>query len=309
MTIFTKSLGCTKCDGHLGYGIVHMIRPEYEEYIAPHYNLLIDDDLHFVRRCSYSFDEFWIEKGWVTAGDSFYDEFWQTYLNETTGVPDWKLQLNPQETIQQGCALFDGNYTKSILNQPVCAICLDGYMDSKIVDVDGNMKFICMNDFCKQGQKKRSNVNGVSLCEDCQIANCTECYDYIMEKDLHSTYLQDLKFKDTQELCAKCQGGFKLSDDMKSCINMHAEDDDISEQFEEQEINIVLESFEMDIRDIDQSVIDGIQAKEQELKFSFIQQAMQYVNNLSVSYTSIKATIWITRGYHHFFQCSNLDLL
>ena len=82
--IFSKSLGCTKCDGLIGYGIAHMIRPEYEEFIPPHYTILIDDDLHFERRCSYSFDEFWIVKDHVTAGDSFFDEFWRTYLNEET---------------------------------------------------------------------------------------------------------------------------------------------------------------------------------------------------------------------------------
>jgi alpha-D-ribose 1-methylphosphonate 5-phosphate C-P lyase len=61
------------------------------------------------------------------------------------------LITNPEETEHRGCAMFDGNYTTSKEHKPVCAICFDGYMDSKIVDIDGNMKFICMNDFCMQG--------------------------------------------------------------------------------------------------------------------------------------------------------------
>ena len=29
------------------------------------------------------------------------------------------------------------------------------------------------------------------------------------------------------------------------------------------------------------------------------------MNNMSLSFKSVSATIWITRGNHHFFQCSN----
>lgn len=116
MTIFSKSIGCTACDGTVGFGIVHMIRPDYTEYVDPHYSLLIDDDSHFNRLCSYSFDDHWNTRSHLTAGDFFFDEFWKTTesineLNETK--VNWSLELNPSETVHKGCALFAGNYTTS----------------------------------------------------------------------------------------------------------------------------------------------------------------------------------------------------
>ena len=48
---------------------------------------------------------------------------------------------------------------------------------------------------------------------------------------------------------------------MSSCINMH--DDEVTgEEFEDQDLDLILESFEIDIRKVDQSIIDEIVANE-----------------------------------------------
>mgnify|MGYP006952977539 CR=1 FL=1 len=48
---------------------------------------------------------------------------------------------------------------------------------------------------------------------------------------------------------------------MSSCINMH-DDEETSEEFEDQDLDLILESFEIDIRKVDQSIIDEIVANE-----------------------------------------------
>ena len=40
-----------------------------------------------------------------------------------------------------------------------------------------------------------------------------------------------------------------------------------------------------------------------ELEFSFIQQALNKVNEKSQLYRKVKAIIWITKGDHFWFQC------
>jgi hypothetical protein len=117
-----------------------MIRPDYSIYVEPHYSLLIDDDSHFERLCSFSGDPKWSALDHLTAGDSYFDEFWRTFKNKgklnDLGEPtvDWALITNPSETLHKGCALFLGNYTLSVQDEPLCAICFDGFMDTKIVD-------------------------------------------------------------------------------------------------------------------------------------------------------------------------------
>jgi hypothetical protein len=82
-----------------------------------------------------------------------------------------------------------------------------------------------------------------------------------------------MKFKDTNELCAKCMGGYKLSDDFSECLSIHkfekwgeaSDSDDMK-----LEADLIIESFEMDVRLIDDTVIQKIKANEESEHFSFI---------------------------------------
>ena len=75
-------------------------------------------------------------------------------------------------------------------------------------------------------------------------------------------------------------------------------------------MELVVKEYSLSVNSIAQDKIDALLDYEgegeddlEEGKYFFIQQVLQLLNKKSQEYSEVRATVWISRGEHFFFQC------
>ena len=54
---------------------------------------------------------------------------------------------------------------------------------------------------------------------------------------------------------------------------------------------------------ITKAILDKVKENEKKGKIEFIQQALFRMNENSLNFESVNATVWLTKGNHFFFNC------
>lgn len=152
-------------------------------------------------------------------------------------------------------------------------MCIDDHSLLNFTDVNGEEKEACVKNFCPQGTKKVTNLNGLTFCKPCEISQCNRCID-VKVKDS----------KDSQpkirEMCSECESMHDLTNDKLRCLPRFGDTGDktiIDQNGESMKadstmrVTFIIQPKYFDPLKINESTISQIKKDEEEENFFSIQ--------------------------------------
>ena len=199
-----------------------------------------------------------------------------------------------------------------------CILCFDGHALVNVTDTKGNTSPQCLKDYCPSGYKKFVNNNGFMYCEPCGIDNCAECSLVTVNSEQatashrqgksHTTKASPAK--KTIEICLRCEGSYQLGPSKSDCldtsmyIQLYRRGSRTSVDTKR---NYVVRALpEKSLNEIFELLRSSESSSAGSRQLFFLQQALYEINKMAGYYTEVEATIWLTKGDHYFFQCSEL---
>jgi len=126
-------------------------------------------------------------------------QFFHTYIPATAIDKDYGEY--PCYSKIPNCAICGG------FDSAICKMCIDGFALQNLTTAAGQVKSMCMYDFCPVGHYLSKSFNGIAYCTPCSVKNCNTCGRLEYEDGVH-------------DVCIQCQGGFMLSTLKNECYDI-----------------------------------------------------------------------------------------